>query len=120
MSRLAPGGRAAFVAVVIAGLAACTSRSPAPAAAVFRLPDGFQPNNAQASCLLHQTDAPSREYEGGTSATLKLQLPFMAYYTANGTKSFCDGKPATDLDRQWAAVYVRLTSSPADVTGAAG
>ncbi|MDQ1681123.1 MAG: hypothetical protein QOI42_1982 [Frankiaceae bacterium] len=120
MSRLTTGGRAAVAAVAIAGLAACSSRSATSTVAVFRLPDAFQPDNAQASCLLHQTDAPTTAYEGGTSAALTLQLPFMAYYKANGTKAFCDGKTATDLDRKWAAVYVRLTSSPADVKGVTG
>jgi hypothetical protein len=45
--------------------------------------------------LLHQTDAPTTEFEGGPSATLKLQLPFMAYIKANGGEAFCDGRPAT-------------------------
>jgi hypothetical protein len=120
MSRLTTAGRVAVAAAAVAGLVACSANSAAPTTAAFHLPDAFQPDNAQVSCLLHQTDAPTTEYEGGPSATLKLQLPFMAYIKANGGEAFCDGRPATDIDRRWAALYVRLTNSPADVKGITG
>jgi hypothetical protein len=45
-----------------------------------------------------------------------LELPFLAYFTANGNKPYCDGKPPTGTDKQWAELYVRLTGNRAAVT----
>jgi len=120
------------LAVAALSLAGCTSHgsttsapasasgaaaSGGAAAAVFHLPENFQPNSAAASCLLHQDANPTTAYMGGESATPALQLPFMAYLRANGNKPFCDGKAATDIDKKWAALYVTLTTNAADVAG---
>ena len=40
-------------------------------------------------------------------------LTFLAYYTANGNKKFCDGKRANAKDKEWAALYVTLDSQAA-------
>ncbi len=103
----------------VAGASATGSASMpgATGAGPFQLPPNFQPNSASQPCLLHQAAEPTSAYMGGASATPALQLPFMAYLRANGKKAFCDGKPATDVDKKWAAVYVTLTSNPADVAG---
>jgi hypothetical protein len=45
-----------------------------------------------------------------------LELPFLASYTANGNKRYCDGKPPTSLDKNWARLYVDLTDNSAAVS----
>ena len=108
--------------IAAAGLVGCSSAtSAAPATgATFQLPPGFAVQAAAQTCLLHQTDPPTKEFMGGPSASPAVQLPFMAYLTANGTKAFCDGKPATDTDKKWAELYVKLTSQPALVSAILG
>ena len=114
-------GFSAASLLAAAAIAGCLSGTKTPAGpATFHVPDGFVVQAASQSCLLHQTDAPTKEFTGGTAATLALQLPFMAYLTANGTKAFCDGKPATDTDKKWAELYVTLTGNADKVTGITG
>jgi hypothetical protein len=66
-------------------------------------------------CQLHQTDAPTSAYRGGPDSDPSLELPFLAYFTANGDKRYCDGKPPTATDKAWAQLYVRLTGNTAAV-----
>ena len=115
----------ALSAMAVSGLAGCkssTSATPTPTAgpAVFHVQEGFSPNSAKEPCLLHQTDAPTSAFVGGASSDPKRELPFLAYYRANGKKAFCDGKPSTAVDKQWAQLYVQLTNNPADVAGITG
>ncbi|SDY92377.1 hypothetical protein SAMN05661080_05034 [Modestobacter sp. DSM 44400] len=36
----------------------------------------------------------------------------LTYYTANGDKRYCDGKPpTTTTDKEWAQLYVQLTGN---------
>jgi hypothetical protein len=107
--------------VASGGLSGCSSSSKAPAGpATFVTQEGFSVQAATQPCLLHQADAPTREFMGGPSSSPAVQLPFMAYLTANGTKAFCDGKPATGTDKKWADLYVTLTNQPGKVTGITG
>lgn len=68
--------------------------------------------NAQAGggspdCLVHQSESPGEEYTpGGEDSEVTALLQVMRYYTANGGKDYCDGKPATDVDVQWMDLYV--------------
>lgn len=71
-------------------------------------------------CLVHQTRQPTGAYEGGENTMTELELDFLRYYTAHGNQAFCDGKPATDLDRTWAQLYARLTNNPTNVNGILG
>ena len=57
---------------------------------------------------MHQNGKPTKAYEGGAGATTSDVLTFLAYYTANGNKKFCDGKAANSNDKAWAALYVTL------------
>ena len=119
-TRVAVSGVAlAIAAAALSGCSSSTSAAPATGAK-FQLPPGFAIQAATQTCLLHQTDAPTKEFMGGPSASPTEQLSFMAYFTANGTKAFCDGKPATDTDKKWAELYVTLTSQPAKVSGILG
>jgi hypothetical protein len=91
-------------------LAGCSGGGP-PAQAVFHVQSGVQPQTAARSCQLHQTDAPTSAYRGGPKSDPALELPFLAYFTANGDKPYCDGKPPTATDRAWAHLYVQLTGN---------
>lgn len=119
MSRLPgrPDRRVAvLLATVLAGLAlaGCSGGGP-PAEAVFQIQKGVQPQAAARSCQLHQTDRPTRAYRGGAQSDPSLELPFLAYFTANGDKAYCDGKPPTATDKEWARLYVTLTGNSAAV-----
>lgn len=109
------------VAALLAATALCTagcsqgSTDPAEAPPVLVTQPDFQPG-ATPACLMHQTEQPNTAYEGGTTSQTVPQLTFLAYYTAAGKKPFCDGAAATDTDKKWAQLYVKLTDNPANVT----
>jgi hypothetical protein len=108
-----PAGRAAaFLAVLVGSqlLVGCSGDKPAPEA-VFHVQKGVQPNAADQPCQLHQTDVPTRAFRGGPDGVTALELPFLASYTANGNKPYCDGKPPTGVDKDWARLYVKLTGN---------
>jgi hypothetical protein len=115
MSRL-PHRAVAVLAVLTAALplAACSGDRPA-SQAVLHVQQGVRPNAADQPCQLHQTDTPTTAYRGGEASVPTLELPFLAYFTANGNKPYCDGKPPTGTDKQWAELYVRLTGNRAAV-----
>lgn len=107
-----PGRAVSLLSVLLSGLTlvACGSNQPTSQAA-FQVQPGVQPNAASQRCQLHQTQAPTTAYPGGPNGTTALELPFLAYYTANGNKAYCDGKPPTDTDKTWARLYVDLTGN---------
>ena len=102
---------ALLATVAAATLAAgCGSSS---GGAVFKTQPDLVVNAASQSCLVHQTQTPTAAYKGGAGATTSDELTFLAYYTANGNKKFCNGKPANAKDKQWAALYVSLDTQAA-------
>lgn len=68
-------------------------------------------------CRVHQSEKPGDRYTGGTRADPRAVLELMRYYTANGSKRFCDGKGPTGIDREWSDLYAELSARPSD-TGA--
>jgi hypothetical protein len=96
------------------GLAGCAGDGP-PREAVFQAQHGVRPDAAGRSCQLHQTERPTPAYRGGQASEPTLELPFLAYFTANGNKPYCDGGPPNGTDRQWAQLYVKLTGNGAAV-----
>ncbi len=56
--------------------------------------------------MIHQTRQPTTAYQAGEVAVSELELPMLAYYTANGDKPYCDQRPATATDRAWLTLYV--------------
>ena len=112
----APGPLAAVLLVilpVVVALSGCSDHKPA-SQAVFAVPSGAAPDAAGRPCQLHQTHAPTSAYRGGPKSVTALELPFLASYTANGRKPYCDKKPPTAVDKEWARLYVELTgNSPA-------
>jgi hypothetical protein len=69
---------------------------------------------------MHQTEQPNTAYAGGADSQPTPQLTFLAYYTAAGRAPFCDGQAATDTDKAWAELYIRLTANPANVSTVLG
>ncbi|WP_052443329.1 hypothetical protein [Streptacidiphilus neutrinimicus] len=91
--------RAAALLAAAALLSGCTATEGALNA---------QPDTPSPTCLVHQSKDPATRYTAGTSADTLSILELMRYYTANGTKPFCDGKPATATDHRWMDLYTRL------------
>jgi hypothetical protein len=109
--RRAPGLLAVLLALTPVGCSGGTDSSQV----VFRIQHGVRPGAADQPCQLHQTDDPPTAYRGGPDSRPSLELPFLAYYTANGNKPYCDGTAASDIDRDWARLYVQLTGDAAAV-----
>jgi hypothetical protein len=63
-------------------------------------------------CLAHQKDKPGTDYTGREKAATGPVLAMLRYYTANGNKPYCDGKPPTEQDRAWARLFVDLGAEP--------
>lgn len=62
----------------------------------------------EVSCMAHQTEQPGGRYTEQEMRNTGEVLALMRYYTANGTRSYCDASPASDADKAWAQVYVSL------------
>ncbi|BFV56303.1 hypothetical protein KCMC57_up14070 [Kitasatospora sp. CMC57] len=77
----------------------------------------FDPQNASPSptCLQHQAQQPGTRYSGGQEADPTAVLEMMRFYTANGTKAYCDGKPPTAVDQRWTGLYTALGGDTAHV-----
>ncbi len=65
--------------------------------------------------MVHQSRQPTPAYRAGNTAVSELELPMLAYYTANGDKPYCDQRPATATDRAWLTLYVAGGADPAHV-----
>lgn len=92
----------AALSVVLGGLAGCGSG----AGPVFD-EEGGEP----VSCMIHQAEPPGPRYTDPQSEEYNTGDLFavLRYYTANGTKPFCDGAPPSETDRAWAQLYVDQT-----------
>ena len=61
---------------------------------------------------MHQKSEPTADYKGGRQRARPTDvLTFLAYYTANGNKKFCDGKPANAKDKAWAQLYASFATA---------
>ena len=60
-----------------------------------------------------EPDAPTDAYKGGPGTSTSDELTFLAYYTANGNKKFCNARPANAKDKQWAQLYISLDTQAA-------
>ncbi|MEV8099865.1 hypothetical protein [Kitasatospora sp. NPDC085879] len=84
--------------------------APLLAACATGRDDSFdaQTGTPSPSCLQHQSTLPGTRYTGGDESDPTAVLQMMRFYTANGTKAFCDGRPPTDADRRWTELYTQL------------
>ncbi|MFE6747325.1 hypothetical protein ACFVGM_15825 [Kitasatospora purpeofusca] len=67
-----------------------------------------QPGTPSPSCIQHQSQDPGTEYTGREKSDPRAVLEMMRFYTANGTRAYCDGRPPTDTDRRWTELYAEL------------
>lgn len=95
-------------------LSACSSSPPDPG------PKFDDEGQAQLTCMKHQPAAPGPRYTDDTLRRTEDSLALLKYYTANGRKPFCDAGPATETDRAWAQLYVRLGADRTNVAPLAG
>jgi len=105
-------------ALVIAAAACSSSSSSPPASPSVQGTPGatFDDQGGQPqACMNHQRMQPTSAYRAGTTAVSELELPMLAYYTANGNKAYCDARPPTATDRSWLTLYVRDGAEPVHV-----
>lgn len=76
-----------------------------------------QPASPSPACLVHQTEEPGDQYTRDSGADTGSVLEMMRYYTANGTKPYCDGKGPTGTDRSWTDLYSRLGGARDHIAG---
>jgi hypothetical protein len=98
---------------VLVAVAGCSS-PPAPGP-VFDSEGG-----QEVSCMVHQAEPPGARYLEREMRNTSEVLALMRYYTANGTKPYCDAAPATDADRAWAQLYVNLGGTSEKVATVVG
>lgn len=98
-----------MIGIALCALAGCSSApDPGPV---------FNDEGQQAiGCMVHQAEAPGARYTDPAMRNTGQILGLMRYYTANGSKPYCDGAPATENDRAWARTYVDLGGAPARLT----
>ncbi len=66
------------------------------------------------ACMAHQPAPPGSRYDPQRQDTAQV-LTVLHYYTVNGSKPYCDGKPPSTVDRRWAQLYVALGADPTAV-----
>lgn len=96
----------AVLGVLILGTVACSEAAPDPGP---RFEDETTGGVArEVSCMQHQSQPPGTRYTDNEIRRTGETLALLRYYTANGTKSYCDGNGPTRIDRQWVDIYLRL------------
>jgi len=106
--RRALGLAGAMVVTVAVTAAACGSTPATPA---FNDAAG-----APVTCLSHQRAKPTAAYEpGAPSENTGEVLTMMRYYTANGSRDYCDGSGPSDADRRWLRGYLAAGGAPSHI-----
>lgn len=108
---------AAVIALASALVSACggsvhTARLSASAAPPVTFDDQ---GGVRVACLQHQRRSPTAAYDPKQAANSVPLLTVLAYYTANGTKPYCDGKAPSSVDGQWLALYTASGADPAHI-----
>lgn len=102
-----------MAAGLIGGLAACGGGGNSATAASFN-----DQGNRPLSCMAHQTAVPTAAYRPGKTEDPQRVLSYLHYYTVNGNKAYCDGNPATSIDRQWLTLYLAGGATRSNITRA--
>lgn len=66
-------------------------------------------------CLQHQPEPPGSRYTDPERRNTAEVFTVLRYYTAHGTKPYCDGAPPTEADQAWAELYVQQGADRANV-----
>ncbi|MGH4024744.1 MAG: hypothetical protein ACRDRV_09180 [Pseudonocardiaceae bacterium] len=67
-------------------------------------------------CMKHQPVSPGARYTDPAMKNTAEVFGLLRYYTANGRKPYCDGAPPTEIDKQWAQLYVTQGAARSNVT----
>lgn len=67
------------------------------------------------ACMVHQPAPPGSRYTDPQHQDTAEVLTVLHYYTVNGSKTYCDQKPPSAVDRRWAQLYVDLGADPTAV-----
>jgi hypothetical protein len=94
------------VSTLLLGAVACAEPAPEPGPRFDDETTGGVVR--ELTCMKHQPQPPGARYTDGAQRRTGETLALLRYYTANGAKPYCDGNGPTDIDRQWAGIYVRL------------
>lgn len=92
--------------LLVALAAGCTSEPPDPR---------FDDESAELTCMRHQPEPPGPRYTDESTRRTDDTLVLLRYYTANGTKRYCDDNGPTDTDRAWLRLYVDLGADRANI-----
>ncbi len=92
--------RAAIATGVLLILTGCGPSPPEPG------PLFDNEGGTSLTCMKHQPASPGARYTDPTLKKTAEILTLLRYYTANGTKPYCDTEPATGIDKQWAQIYL--------------
>jgi hypothetical protein len=112
MMRVDPPGKAgrplrgAVLGTLLFGAVACGGTAPEPGPRFDDETTGGVVNAL--SCMKHQPQPPGPRYLDDTLRRTEETLAVLRYYTANGGKPYCEGGAASETDRQWVDLYVRL------------
>ncbi|HYZ07317.1 MAG TPA: hypothetical protein VE709_01740 [Pseudonocardiaceae bacterium] len=66
-------------------------------------------------CMSHQLEPPGSRYTDPERTNTAELLSVLRYYTAHGTKGYCDGAGPTDADRAWVRLYVEQGADRSNV-----
>ncbi len=67
------------------------------------------------TCMKHQLTSPGARYTDPALKNTVEIFNLLRYYTANGNKPYCDGNPATDVDKKWAQFYLTQGTARSNV-----
>ena len=96
----------ALVTIAVLGTTGCAD-DPGP---VFDNQGG-----RQITCLQHQPEPPGSRYTDPQRSKPGEILAVLRYYTAHGSKPYCDGAPPSEADRAWAELYIQQGADPTNV-----
>lgn len=58
------------------------------------------------ACMAHQAEPPGSRYTDAERRNTGEVLQVLRYYTAHGSKGYCDRAGPSDADRAWAEFYL--------------
>ncbi|MDQ4009329.1 MAG: hypothetical protein M3228_01180 [Actinomycetota bacterium] len=88
----------AFAALTLVAIAGCGRDDDGPP---FNAEDG-----RDITCMTHQTEPPGSRYTDPERRNTGEVLQVLRYYTAHGSKGYCDNALPNDADGAWVEFYI--------------
>ncbi len=102
--------RCAVVTTAVLLILAGCGQSPPDPGPVFDNEGGIE-----RACMKHQPSSPGLRYTEPALRNTAEIFGLLRYYTLNGKKPYCDGNPATSIDKQWAEFYLTQRTDRSNV-----